>query len=275
MDRRLVKVVVWLVLLVFLAVQMPSAGAERRPSAGDAFKIAAKLLAMKLIVALPKILERFKARRQELLARGGGDAYPRAGVAELLDSTEASLQKELRNKDFAPLRDYVAEVFDNARSGLGLPTSTAFRPLPAPQATLASLRLTLVGGVPDSLVDRILADLHLDAVGEFLADLTDRARRKDLTVDLCVVSVPPKAKVLMHTATGREIDPTNTNGRFVNLLRGTYFYTVTKRKFPPICEHPIECRIRLYEKKQPVLSCELSEGQCIVQEGWSGACVGR
>ena len=271
MDRRLVKVVVWLVLLVFLAVQVPNAGAERRIGSRDVLNMATRALAAKLAMALPKILERFRARRQELLARGGGDAYPTAGLAELLDSTEASLRKELKKKDFDPLRDYIAEVFDNARSGLGLPTKTALRLLPAPQATLASLHLSLAGEASGSRLDRSVADRMIAVVDALLADLSARAKGNDLTVDLCVLSDPPKAKVALHTASGRKIDPTKTNGRFTDLVRGNYFYAVSKRGFPTFEE-----RIRVYDKKRPVLDCDLKNNEgCDIEDGWPEACGGR
>ncbi len=268
MNRRLVKVVVWLVLLVFLAVQAPSAGEERRVGTRDLGRLAKAASAAQLIRALPKILERFKARRQELLARGGGDSYPQAGVAELLDSTEASLQKELKKKDFAPLRDYAAEVFDEARSGLGFPTKTALRSLPVPRATVASLHLNLAPEATSSTMERGLVDLFVGPIERFLDDLVRRAQGDDLTVALCVVSEPPKATVSLRSPGGRKIDPTKTNGRFMSLVRGNYFYAVSKRGF-----RKIEERISIYDKKNPVLRCDLNDGEvCGVEDGWPKDC---
>jgi len=280
MDRRLVRVVVWLVFLGFVANQVPSSGEDRSESIhlrtgnnkGQARAKQAGKLAKKLVGALPGILKQFEARRRKLADAG----YPRAGVATLLDSTEASLQKEFKKRDFAPLRDHIAEVFDKARSDLGLPTRTALRSTPAPQAILASLHLTLAAAVPDSL-DPSQTDSVLGWVKSFLEDLKERATRNDLIVDLCVLSNPPKAKVALHMASGREIEPTKTNGRLTKLFRGNYFYTVEKRSSPKIdCGSSKPC-LKLYDKKQPVLSCDWDGGggECLVQDGWPEACRGR
>ena len=279
MDRRLVRVVVWLVFLGFAVNQAPSSGQLRSVTithksdnkAEERTRQAGKL-AKKLVGALPGILEQFESRRRKLADAG----YPRAGVATLLDSTEASLQKEFKKPDFAPLRDYIAEVFDKARSDLGLPTRIALRSTPAPQAILASLHLALIVAAPDSL-DRSQTDGTLGGVKAFIEDLYERATRKDLIVDLCVVSNPQKAKVALHTASGREIEPTKTNGRLTKLFRGNYFYTVEKRSSPKIdCRSSKPC-LKLYDKKQPVLSCDWDGGggECFVQDGWPEACRGR
>lgn len=279
MDKRLVKAVAGLVLLGFIG-QVPSAGQGRivtfhyeSGDKADARAKAALKLAGKLVGLLPGILEQFRARRRELVARSTGDAFPQAEVASLLDSTEASVLKELKKPDFAPLRDHVAEVFDTARRDLGLSSRTALHHQPRPQATLASLGLAFREDAQDSRLDRVLGGIEA-----FLVDLQEKATRKDLAVDLCVVSVPAKAQVSIVSVTGRKIDPMKTNGRFEKLVRGKYLFTVEKRSFPRIdCGTREGCSVNLYDKSQPALHLELKEGNLgtSIQEGWPEACRGR
>jgi hypothetical protein len=270
MGKRL-KIVVWLVLLVFVVNQAPSSGQIRSVTLSykskDKGQVRARealKLAKALVAVLPGILQQFRTRRGELADAG----FPRAGVTTLLDATEASLQKEFKKRDFAPLRDHIADVFNQARGGLGLPTRTALLSSPRPQATLASLHLALFE--EESALDHSLAERVLDGIEAFVADLSERATRNDLTVNLCVLSDPPKAKVSLHAKDGEEIDPTKTNDRFMNLFRGKYFYTVEKRSLSKL-DGPLD----LYPKKQPVLECAWDGGGCAVREGWSEACRGR
>ncbi len=264
MDRRLVRVVVWLVVLVFVADQAPRAGVKvHQEPESEARARQAIELAAKLVVTLPGILEQFKARRRELAEA----AYPQEGVAALLDSTETSLQKEFQTPDFYPLRDHIAEVFAEARSRLELPTRAALLPSPTPQAIFASLHFT----------DRSLFERVFDGIRAFLEDLEERATKNDLVVDLCVTSVPPKAKVSLSTAGDRQIEIMQTNGRIQKLIRGNYFYTVESRRLAEIVCRSGPCRIDLYDKRQPLLSCEWNDGSgdCFVKDGWSEACRGR
>ncbi|HWN43683.1 MAG TPA: hypothetical protein VNW71_15755 [Thermoanaerobaculia bacterium] len=279
MDKRLVKAVAGLVVLGFVASLAPSSGQNRtltiRYGSGDKAEARAKAalkLAGKLVGLLPGILEQFRARRRELVARSTADAFPRAEVASLLDSTEASLRKQFKKKELEPLRDYVAEVFDTARRDLGLSPKTALRHQPRPQAVFASLGLALQEEARGSLLDRVLGPI--DAL---LVDLHDKATRKDLAVDLCVVSVPPEAKILLHSAAGRKIEPLKTNGRLENLVRGNYHFTLEKRRHSRIdCASPEGCPINLYDKKRPLLTSDFQDsGDYQVREGWTRECGGR
>jgi hypothetical protein len=279
MDKRLVKAVVGLVVLGFVANLAPSSGQNRTLTihygSGDKAEARAKAalkLAGKLVGLLPGILEQFRARRRELVARSTADAFPQAEVTSLLDSTEASLRKELKKQELEPLRNYVAEVFDTARRDLGLSPRTALHHQPRPQATLASLSLAFREEAQDSRLERVL-----DGIGAFLANLHEKSTRKDLAVNLCVLSKPTDAKILMHSAAGRKIEPLNTNGRLESLVRGNYHFTLEKRRHPTIdCGKPEGCPIDLYDRKQPLLSSKFNDRDDYqVQEGWTKECGGR
>ncbi|HYU34925.1 MAG TPA: hypothetical protein VEW48_22470 [Thermoanaerobaculia bacterium] len=263
MDRRLVKVIGWLMIVgnQTASVGLGQVRVIEEPKSEVRAQQAA-VLAAKLGVVLPTVLEQLRARRRELAEAG----YPRDGVAALLDTTETSLQKELQAPGSSPLREHTAEIFDEVRRHLELPTRTALHSSPVPQAIVASLRFVRLEEVQESL-DRHRTDTELNLIEAFIADLWDRATRNDLIVDLCVLSDPPKAKVTLQAKDGEGIDPTKTNGRLVNLFRGKYFYTVEKRSLSKLAG-PID----LYSKKQPVLDCAWDGGGCAVRDGWAEAC---
>ncbi|HVT61353.1 MAG TPA: hypothetical protein VHR45_23520 [Thermoanaerobaculia bacterium] len=250
----------------------PSKEEERRRTAAK--------LAQSLVEALPGILERFQAQRRKLLAEGGGDAYPKDGIAALLDSTESELVRELKEEDLAPVRDYVGEVFQQARSDLGLSPRTARRRSSTPRVALASLRA--VADEPPPSRPRGLADPVLDGLEAFMKGLYERATKNDLIVDLCVVSEPEGARVTIYSKDGTKIDPVETTGPMESVFRGRYFYTVEKKDFTTIkCDATSEAtsqctRINLWVKRQPKFTCDLKQATCVVPEGrWPDACLRR
>jgi hypothetical protein len=248
-------------------------GAGKKDDAGARARLGLKLAA-KLVKTLPRILEDFQARRQKLLASGGDAAYPRDGVAALLDSTEAAVKKELGKRELAPVRDYVEGVFGKARGDLGLSSTAAFAPTPVPQAVFASLRPVLEEP-QGSLLDRSLAESVLKEVGAFLEDLHDRATKKDMTVNLCLVSEPKGARVSMKAKGSREVYKRKTSGPLQNLFRGKYFYTVEGKGFRIRCETP-DCQIDLWNKTKPILECQQEEEEdCDLDEDWQKICRGR
>lgn len=280
MDKRLVKAVVGLVLSGFVASSAASLGQGRvitleykSKNKAEARARAAFKLAGKLVALLPGVLERFRAERRKLVALSTDAAFPRAEVASLLDSTEASVQKELKKPELEPLRDHIAEVFDTSRRHLGLSPRTAILHQPRPQVSLASLGLVLLEETQDSRLDRVLG-----AIEAFLVDLHEKATRKDLVVDLCVLSEPAKAQVSMSSVAGRKIEPMRTNGWLKNLVRGPYFFTVEGKSFPKIdCGQREGCSVNLYSKKQPAIDLELKDGDqgLGIHDGWPEACGGR
>jgi hypothetical protein len=233
-------------------------------------------LAASLAAAVPKLLDDFRARRRELLANSGDTGYPEDGVAALLDSTEASLNRKLEGAELAPLRDHVAAVFQQARGDLGLPPAAARVPPSAPLVVLASLRLVPWDHASsESRLDRRFADPVLDALEVFLTALGERATRRELTVDLCVVSNPKGAKVLLRAKSSRNGERRKTIARFENLYRGRYCYEVTGKGFNIPCGAALEDQINIFDKRQPFLECERSDQSCDLREGWPQTCRGR
>ena len=234
-------------------------------------------LAAKLADTLPGILERFGARRRALLVAGGGDAYPKDGLAALLDSTESALTKELKKDELAPVRDYIGEVFRQARSDLGLSALTAHRPSSISHVALASFR-TVAEEPPAAgpKLERGRGDPVLDRIEAFLHEVSERATKKDFIVDLCVVSDPKEgARVAIHSKSDKETYEGKTTGRLESLYRGKYVYKVEKKGFRTIeCQASAQCSpIDLWRMRQPLLRCDLNDGTCEVREGgWPGTC---
>ncbi len=276
MRRATATATVCLVILGFFSSQQGGAGQVRIKYGSREEEKRARLaleLATRLAVVLPKVLHDFQARRRELLAAGGGAAYPQDGLAALLDSTESRLRKELKKSELAPLRDHVAEIFQETRGGLGPAAKAARAPSPRPQAVLASLRPVLgVLAAAGERVDRGVADPVLDALLAFLQGIYERATRKDLTVDLCVVSDPPGAKVSLRVKDGEYGEAKRTVGRIEYLFLGRYFCTVEGKGFDIRAE---DCPLDLSTKRQPVLDCRQSEQDCELRDGWPQVCRER
>jgi hypothetical protein len=277
MRSSSVKLTLGLVVLVSLMASPLAGGrSENQKRARQLLKGASKVLAartaVKLAALLPRLLERFRTQREELLDRGGGSAYPKDGLATLLDSTESSLEKELRKSELAPMRAYVREVFATARDDLGLPSRTAFVTPPVPRVALASLRLApQEPAASDARLDRENADPVIDKVIVFLEDVYRRAKQNDLTLALCLVSDPDGFIISLHVEGEKETYQGKTNGLLPDLTRGEYIYQVRKKR-----KIVIEGgAIGLWARRQPVLDCNLDEGLCLVREGWPASCRGR
>lgn len=279
MRRSPAKITIGLVLLASLMGSPLAEGRSKKDQerARALLKGASKALALntarKLAALLPRLLERFRAQREELLARGGGSAYPQDGLATLLDSTESSLEKELRKSELAPMRAYVQEVFATARHDLGLSNRTAFVPPPASRVAFASFQLApKEPAVSSARLDRSVAEPVLDWVFAFMEDLGRRAKGNDLTLDLCLVSVPDGAVISLHVKGEKEIYKEKTDAPLRNLFRGKYVYQARKGKVSIECE---DCSADLWDKRQPVLNCNFDERLCLVREGWPKSCRGR
>lgn len=277
MRRSPAKVIIGLVVLASL-MGSPLAGgrSENQERARQLLKGASKALALntarKLAALLPRLLESFRAQREELLARGGGSAYPQDGLATLLDTTESSLEKELRKSELAPMRAYVQEVFATARADLGLPSRTAIVSPAAPRVALASFRLApKEPSASGARLDRSLVDKVTDGLMAFMEDLRRRAEGNDFTLDLCLVSVPDGVFISLHVKDEKEIYQGKTNGRLPSLFRGKYIYQVRKKRKIVIEGGAVD----LWSTRQPVLECDLDEGLCFVREGWPASCRGR
>ncbi len=277
MRRSSFKLTLGLVILASLMAS-PLAGGRRQNEemARQLFKGAAKVLAVrtavKLAALLPRLLERFRTQREELLDRGGGSAYPKDGLATLLDSTESSLEKELRESELAPMRAYVQEVFSTARNDLGLSSRTALVTPPVHRVTLVSLRLApQEPSASGARLDRENADPAIDKLIAFLEDMYRRAKQKDLTLDLCLVSDPDGFIISLHVKGEEKVFQEKTNGRLQDLVRGKYIYQVSKKKKMVMEGGAVD----LWAKRQPVLDCDLDQGLCFVREGWPKSCRGR
>jgi hypothetical protein len=273
------------VCLVVLELSVPLCSVGQRIERGsvtvrveeDKGRARAKLarqLAKKLPTLLPKLLQGFQARRRDLLEKGGGDAYPKDELAKLLDSTEASLKKQFKGDELAPVRDHVAVVFEKARADLGFAPRAACVTPPVQQILFASLQ-----PFPQELaetreqVDRERADPWLDAVEALFGDLSRKS--SDLTVDLCVVSAPRGAKVVLRSRSSKRGEKQKTIARFQNLFRGSYCYEVTGKGFNIPCADSPENQINLWDKRQPVLECEKSDQECFLRDSWPQTCRGR
>jgi hypothetical protein len=228
-----------------------------------------------LAVGLPAILERFRARRLELLEAGGGAGYPADGTADLLDTTERQVLAEFKGEDLVPIQDYVEDRFDDARRQLGLAATTAFDPPASSGMALASWRPA--AGPPRSgrLLDRQQADPPLDGIDAFVSDLGSRKDSNEMAVRLCIVSQPEGAMVAIRSRAQKKPVRQRTNGMMSNVYRGVYLYKVSKRGSSTIdCEKDASncAMLDVWSAKQPVLDCDLEEGSCRVDEGWSGDC---
>ncbi len=249
---------------------------HRSSSKADQRARLALKLAKRLVAVMPKIVQDFQAQRRDLLGRGGGDAYPKDDLARLLDSTEASLKKQLKGDELAPLRDHIAAVFEETRDDLGLSSRAARVPPPPPQIVLASMRpVREEWAAAEERLDREVVDPRLNVVDALIQDLRDRMARKDLTVDLCVASVPKGAKILLRARSGKSLERQKTIARYENLFRGRYCYEVSGKGFKIRCGTAPEDQINIYDKRQPFLECERSDQGCYLREGWPQTCRGR
>ena len=279
MRKAMARITVCLVVLGIFSAPQHGVGQFRvtyhRSSKADKRARLALKVAPRLVASLPKLLQDFQARRRELLNRGGGGAYPRDELARLLDSAEASLQKQLKGDELAPLRDHVAAVFQETRDDLGLSAKAARVTPPPAQIVLASMRPVPVElSSADGQVDSKTADPELDGLWGFWQGLVNRATRKDLTVNLCVVSDPQKAKILLRARSGKSVEQQKTIARFENLFRGRYCYEVNGNGFEIPCRTAPNDEINIYDMRQPFLKCEKSDQDqdCFLREGWPQTC---
>lgn len=279
MRKAMARATVCLVVLGIFSAPLCGVGRTIRIAHGSSKADERGRLALKvagrLVTTLPKLYQDFQAQRN-LLHRGADGTYLEDELARLLDFSEASLQKQLKGDELAPLRDHVAAVFQETRDDLGLsPKSARVSPLPV-RIVLASMRPVPVElAAVEERLDRKVVDPELNVIAVLIRDLGDRMARKDLTVDLCVVSDPTGAKVLLRARSGKSIEKQKTIARFENLFRGRYCYEVQGKGFKIPCGAAPEDQINIYDKRQPVLECERSDQDCFLHEGWPQTCRGR
>jgi len=227
-------------------------------------------LAVQLTAKLPQLLERFQAGREAIARaeRSGADPVPM--VRKLLDSTEAELRGEVDSPDYAPLRDKVAAVFQQARAELGLlDAKSTYRRWPA--------------GVAFASFSRQDADREavLNEIASFLHRFLDLAQGKDLVVDLCVVSQPFKEAVLNMSPPSEPLSITHgrTPTKLLHLFRGLYAYSIAGKGRTIQCQPPkgtvAPCLADLWTASKPTLDCNFDLSDCSASEGWPAACEKR
>jgi hypothetical protein len=225
---------------------------------GEARRRQAGVIAEQLVLKLPAILESFQARRRELRRVEGG--YAQEDLAALLASTETSLRGALEGEDIAPLRDYVEEVFRAARERLRLPQTAA---LSSSRSSPLVRQAAFQEGVSQSAADAVL-----DRIAALIKEMLSRSKSQELTVTLCVVSLPDQAKFTMSAPS--QLDQryvTSTDGEIVDAYRGIYSYTLDKGSQSIHCaaphagEHWICGPLNLRDDP-PVLACDLSLFEC-------------
>lgn len=209
---------------------------------------------------LEQILAAFREARKNLPVETAptGQVYPRGAIAALLDDTERGLLEALPGNELTAMRDYVQDLFRQARVALGL--------LPGPQAALqlsAPVRLAalhsalLQPGQPASAsLDKGATDSWLDRIERAIEKILAYSKDDDLLVDLCVKSVPKnRARFWMRPLSyDPPVPPSvNTNGRLPNIWRGLYSYSVERKGFKQVTS-----RLNLVDNSDSVLDCKLA-----------------
>jgi hypothetical protein len=191
-------------------------------------------------------------------------------IRELLDSTEAELRGEVASSDYAPLRDKVAAVFQEARVELGLlDAKSTYRRWPA--------------GVAFASFSRRAADreMILDQVSSFLRQFLDITQGENLLVDLCVVSQPFKEAVLdlSPPSEPQSVSHGRTPTKLRRLFRGLYAYSIQGKGRTITCQPPkgafAPCLVDLWTASKPTLDCNFDLPDCSASEGWPAACGKR
>jgi hypothetical protein len=203
-----------------------------------------------LVPRLEQILAAFQERRQRLqTAAAGAQEYPRQAVAALLNDTERDLLQSLTGPELTAMRDYVQNLFKQARLRLALPPGS-------PPVRLASLHPFLMQGArpaPEGL-DKGAADSWFDRIANAIGKILDQSRNNNLVMTLCVKTSPKdRAEFRMHPVSYDLLDKkVITTGRIVKVWRGLYSYTVARHGFKSI-----QNTLDLVEEPGSVLDCNL------------------
>jgi hypothetical protein len=222
-------------------------------------------LAGRLTKILPGILKTFQARRRALPTVPGSSRYEAAAVESLLRETEGSLQRALEGDDFAPLRDYVSSVFNARRESLALPRQAH---LPAPRGRRI-LRAAWSAETGPAGIDRAAADSAFGELAGLIQKFFSRAKKRDLNVTLCVVSLPAgKTFTMSARSLPDKVYETYTNGEVIDAYRGIYDYELGAIH----CGPPPKCPpVDLWDGL-PVLECDLAIPACRPREHARGDC---
>jgi len=208
---------------------------------------------------------------------------PPAAVAELLDTTEKSLLAVLSYQELAPLRDSVQMEFRQQRAASlkeaarawvepgGFPFRSS-RVVPAAFTAGSSRRshiLTAATPPPAS------SGSALDRIKRFLHSLTEMAENDELTVDVCVASVPANGMSFsMYPRYYRtQRYSTQTENLLPHVYRGLYAYEGNQGFRRPFGCHPADndeapaCTMLdlLNRREQEIIHCDLSRRTCFMQ----------
>lgn len=237
-----------------------------------------------LVEPLQKTQAEFRERWSHLpttAGPAGSVLYASGAVEGLLAQTREALLGALNYPELAAMRDAVDDELRQAAESLHAAASTgnrtgrspaaaSFAASPAtrlfPTAVFAASRKPAAG----KPVPKESADSVLDSVGTFLENLSGVAERRQLLLDLCVVSKPAAGAVFtLHPRLYEKAHETATTGLLVNIYRGSYVYTIKNRRGRGVirCEPErngsLDCvPLDLLMDVRPVLECDFDMGVC-------------
>jgi hypothetical protein len=224
----------------------------------------ARAIAADLAVQLERILSEFSAARDNLpvVHLGPGvDAYPRQPILDLLSRTERELLVALSPPELIAMRDYVRDLFEQARAALDLegPTATSqhrSRNAVVPVRRLAGAEpLTVAPARDGDVLDKRPVDSWTGTILEAIRQMWIEATKNDLLVTLCIKSFPQKkARFMMHplSYTPPDMPEADTDFQLVDVWRGLYVYEVHLRGFKRITG-----RLGLVTDSRPIIKCPL------------------
>jgi hypothetical protein len=213
------------------------------------------------------IAAKIRRIRDEFMRDSDGLMKPPAAIA-LLDRTESELLDVLPFPEFAAMRDYVSDRFQQAREILAQEATETGSHRSPPQLVPVASRFLSGQVVPARLApeSQNVWDSVRDAIRFTLDLLAGRFQSEDIEVTLCVMSKPVAgASVDLHPLSNTSGgNGTVSNDKLQHLRRGLYAYNVDVNQLvgykPGQCPNQSErCRLNLLEADNPAVECTLAK----------------